>query len=205
VKRKRPIGGGASSVLVAAGVVFFALIVAFTGGCGGEETPTPSVDEAGGQDEAQQSSSSATTGSAEEASASVGEPVTVGDVQWTVTKAEWSDILVSRFGDQEGNFVLLNVDFWNNSNQDLRLATPMLALVDSEGREYEPDIDVNFFHVYGDENMFVGKVEPGARKQGMIIFPVEPDSSGFKFRVGEAKFASNETRDIELGTLTKAY
>lgn len=182
------------------GIVFLAIVVAFVGGCGGEEQDVSSVNEADEQSEVEQ-----TVEPAEQSTASVGDTVTVGDVQWTVTKAEWSDILVSRFGDQEGNFVLLNVDFWNNSNQDLRLATPMLALVDSEGREYEPDIDVNFFHVYGDENMFVGKVEPGARKQGMIIFPVEPDSSGFKFRVGEAKFASNETRDIELGTLTKAY
>jgi hypothetical protein len=53
--------------------------------------------------------------------------------------------------------------------------------------------------------MFVGKVEPGATTEGMIIFPVESDSSGFKFRVGEAKFASNESRDIELGALPKAY
>jgi hypothetical protein len=39
----------------------------------------------------------------------------------------------------------------------------------------------------------------------MVIFSVDPDSSGFKFRVGEAKFGSTQTRDIELGELPRAY
>jgi hypothetical protein len=183
------------------GIVFLAIVAAFIGGCGGGEEDTSSVnEEADKQSEAEQ-----TVESAEQSTASVGDPVTVGEVQWTVTKAEWSDVLVSRFGTEEGTFVILNLDFSNNSNQDIRLATPLLTLVDSEGREFEPNIDLNFFHVWGDENMFVGKVEPGVTKEGMVIFSVDPDSSGFKFRVGEGNFGSNETRDIELGALPKAY
>ena len=182
------------------GIVFLAIVAAFVSGCGGGEEDTSSVDEADKQSEAEQ-----TVEPAEQSTASVGDPVTVGDVQWTVTKAEWSDVLVSRFGTEEGNFVILTLDFSNNSNQDIRLATPLLALVDSEGREFEPDIEINFFHTWGDENMFVGKVEPGTTKEGMLIFSVDPDSSGFKFRVGEAKFGSNEARDIELGALSRAY
>src|SRR4051812_49672939 len=117
-------------------MVFLAIVAAFIGGCGGGEQGTSSVDEADQQSGAEQSAEST-----QESTASIGDPVTVGNVQWTVTKAEWSDILVSKFGNEEGTFVILNVDFSNNSNQDLRLATPMLALVDSEGREFEPDID----------------------------------------------------------------
>jgi Domain of unknown function (DUF4352) len=182
-------------------IVFLAAVAAFIGGCGGGEQATvSSEDEADEQGVAEQ-----TTEPAEESTPSVGDPVAVGDVQWTVTKAEWSDVLVSKFGDEEGTFAILNVDFSNNSNQDIRLATPLLTLVDSEGREFEPDINLNFFHVYPEENMFIGKVEPSTSKEGMIIFPIEPDSSGLKFRVGEAKFASNQTRDIDLGTLSKAY
>ena len=182
------------------GIVFLAIVVAFVGGCGGEEQDVSSVNEADEQSEVEQ-----TVEPAEQSTASVGDTVTVGDVQWTVTKAEWSDVLVSRFGTEEGTFVLLSLDFSNNSNQDIRLATPLLSLVDSEGHEFEPDIDLNFFHVWGDENMFVGKVEPGTTKEGTVIFAVDPDSSGFKFRVGEAKFGSTQTRDIELGALPRAY
>ena len=197
MRQKKLIGRGVHSILGAAGIAFLVFVVAFVGGCGGEEASSSSADDQGGAEQ--------TTESAEESVASIGDAVTVGDVQWIVTKAEWSDILVSRWGDQEGTFVILNLDLSNNSNQDLRLATPFMAVVDSEGREFEPDINIQFFHVWGDENMFVGKVEPGTTKKGMVIFPVDPDSSGFKFRVGEAKFASKETRYIDLGVLPKAY
>ena len=179
-------------------MAFLAVVAMLIAGCGGEQASDSSADE---QDAAQQE-----TESTEESAASIGEPVTIGDVRWTVTKGEWSDILVSeRWGNDEGYFVLLDVNLSNNSNQDLRLATPFLTLVDNEGREFEPDIEMNFFHLWGEENMFVGKVEPGTTKEGRIIFPIEPDSSGLKLRVGEAKFASKETRYIDLGALPKAY
>jgi hypothetical protein len=179
-------------------VVLLAVVAAILAGCGGEQASTSSEEQSGAEQ---------TTESAQNSDdASIGKPVTVGSVQWTVTKGEWSDILVSdRWGTDEGNFVLLDVDLTNNSNQDLRLATPFLALVDGEGREFEPDIEANFFYVWGEENMFVGKVEPGTTKKGRIIFPIEADSSDLKLRVGEAKFASTETRYIDLGTLPKAY
>ncbi len=199
-------------MLVTAGVVFL-IVVGFVAGCGGEEAPSSSadgVDEQAGaeqEEEPAKEEESAKADSAEESAASIGDPVTVGNVRWTVTKAEWSDILVSNnWGTEEGTFVILNVDFSNGSNQDIRLATPLLALVDSQGREFEPDINLNFYHVFPEENMFIGKVEPGTTKEGMIIFDVDPSTnSGFKFRAGEAKFGSNETRDIDLGTLPKAY
>ena len=181
-----------------ASIVFLAMVAALGVGCGGEQASDSSADDQGGAEQ--------TTGSTEKSVASIGEPVTVGNVQWTVTKGEWTDILVSpRWGDDEGNFVILDVDFSNNSNQDLRLATPFMTLVDSQGREFEPDIEMNAFHLWGEENMFVGKVEPGTRKEGRIIFPIEADSSGLKLRVGGAEFASKETRYIDLGVLPKAY
>ena len=88
------------------GIVFLAIVAAFIGGCGEEQATVSSEDEAGEQGVAEQ-----TTEPAEESTPSVGDPVAVGDVQWTVTKAEWSDVLVSKFGDEEGTFAILNVDF----------------------------------------------------------------------------------------------
>ncbi len=197
--RKKLTGRGIPSILRAVTVAFLVVLAVFLGGCGGEQDTSSSEDEVAEQSGADQQSESTTTESAEESAASIGEPVSVGDVQWTVTDAERSDILVSRFGTKEGDFVIVNVTFQNNSNQDITLATPLLPLVDSQGREFEADIEDNFFHVYAEENMFVDHVEPGAAKEGQVIFSVSPDASGFKLRVGEAKFASSETRDIDLG------
>jgi hypothetical protein len=199
LKRKKLTGGGASSVLVRASMVFLVVVAAFIGGCGGDEAPSSSVDAGEEQDGAAQEPEPAESEPAEESAASVGDTVTVGDVQWTVTNAEPHNILVSRFGTVEGDFVVVDLTFWNNSNQDITLATPLLTLVDSEGREYEADIESNFFHVYEEENMFVGHVAPGATKEGKIIYSVDPGASGLKLQVGEGRFASNETRLIDLG------
>ncbi len=204
MKRKNLTGGGTSSVLVTASMVFLVIVVAFIGGCGGEEAPSSSVDAVEEQDGAAQEpepaeSEPAESEPAEESTASVGDTVTVGDVQWTVTNAERHNILVSRLGTEEGDFVVVDLTFSNNSNQDITLATPLLTLLDSEGREFEADIESNFFHVYEEENMFVNHVVPGATKEGKIIFSVDPGASGFKLQVGEGRFASNETRLIDLG------
>ena len=187
------IGRGVPPIL---GVVAIALLVAaFIGGCGGEEASDSSSEEVAEQDVAEQK-----TETAEEPVASVGDTISIGNVQWTVTDVLRSDMLVSRLGIEEGDYVIVDVDFRNNSNQDVRLATPFVTLLDGQGREYEADIEFNFLHVYASENMFVDQIEPGGAKEGKIIFTVEdPDASGFKLQVGEAKFASNELASIDLG------
>jgi Domain of unknown function (DUF4352) len=199
VKRKKLTGGVASSVLIKVSMVFLALVIAFIGGCGGEESPSSSVDAVDEQVEVAQEPEPAKSEPAEESAAYIGDTVTIGDVQWTVTNAEPHNILVSRLGTEEGDFVVVDLTFANNSNQDITLATPLLTLLDSEGREFEADIESNFFHVYEEENMFVDHVVPGATKEGKIIYSVDPGASGFKLQVGEGRFASNETRLIDLG------
>jgi hypothetical protein len=93
----------------------------------------------------------------------------------------------------------MDINFSNNSNQDVSLATPFFALIDSEGSEFEPDIEYNFTFLYPEENMFVEPVGPGATKEGKLIFEVAPGSSGLRLQVGGARFASNETALIDLG------
>jgi hypothetical protein len=179
--------------------VFLVLLAAFVGGCGGEDSGSQ-TEEAAEQDGAGQETAETTEAAETEAAASIGEPVTVGDVQWTVTDAEQLEELLSIKGDYaQGTFVVVDVTFSNSSNQDVTLATPFFALIDSEGREFEPGIENNFFFLYPEENMFVEPVDPGSTKEGKIIFDTEPDSSGLRLRVGEAKFASDETALIDLG------
>jgi hypothetical protein len=185
-------------------MVFLLVIAALAGGCGGEEqTPSSSEGEVAKQDGAEQEpaeSTEAAKETGEESAASIGEPVTVGDVEWTVTDAEQLDELISIRGDyEEGDFVSIDITLSNNTNQDITLATPFFALIDDQGREVEPNIDHNFFFLYPEENMFVDQINPGATKEGKIIFPVYPDASGFKLRVGEVRFASEETEYIDLG------
>ena len=181
------------------GAVFLVLLVTFVGGCGGEDSGSQ-TGEATEQGDARQESAETTEAAQTEATASIGEPVTVGDVQWTVTDAEKLDELISIKGEYEqGSFVSMDITFSNNSNQDVTLATPFFALIDSEGREFEPDIGYNFTFLFPEENMFVEPLGPGATKEGKLIAEVAPGSSGFRLQVGAARFASNETALIDLG------
>ena len=195
---------GLHPMLGAAVTAFLTVVAVFVGGCGGEQASNSSVDDQNKaeQQKAESEEQQPTTSSTEGSTASVGETLTLGNVQWTVTDVQQSDILVSRFGTEEGNFVIVDLTFSNNSNQDITLATPFITLVDSEGREIEADVENNFNHVYPEENMFVDHVTPGEAKEGRIIFSMDPDTdtSGLKLQVGEARFASGETAQIDLGT-----
>jgi hypothetical protein len=190
-------------VLRTATAALLIAVVALAGGCGGGEDASSSTDEAAEQEteavETESTEESTTTGSEEASGHSIGEPVVVGDVAWAVTDVEESDILVSRLGSEEGHFIIVDIIFQNNSNQDITFATPFVTLVDGEGREFEPNIEYNFNHVEPENNMFAAHVRPGVTKEGKIIYSVEPDSSGLQLQVGEARFASDETAYIGLG------
>ena len=177
-------------------------VAAVAGGCGGGEEASSSADEAAEQEtEAVETepTEESTTGSEEGSGHSIGETVVVGDVAWAVTDVEESEILVSRLGSEEGHFVIVDLMFQNNSNQDITFATPFVTLVDGGGREFEPDIEYNFTHIEPENNMFAAHVRPGVTKEGRIIYSIEPDSSGLQLQVGEARFASDETAYIDLG------
>jgi hypothetical protein len=190
-------------VLRTATAALLIAVVALAAGCGGGEDASSSTDEAAEQEteavETESTEESTTTGSEEASGHSIGEPVVVGDVAWAVTDVEESDILVSRLGSEEGNFVIVDLTFQNNSNQDITFATPFVTLVDGQGREFEPDIEYNFTHIEPENNMFAAHVRPGVTKEGKIIYAVAPNSSGLQLQVGEARFASDQTAYIDLG------
>ncbi len=203
---------GTRSVFVSSGAAFLLTIAALAGGCGGEEeqSGSSSEEEVAEQSVADQETGSEKTGStqaqtteeqsAEGSDATIGEAVTLGKVQWRVTDAEQSDELLSIKGEyEEGNFVIADLTFANGANQDITLATPFLTVVDSEGNEFEADIENNFTFLYPEENMFVDPIEPGTAKEGKVIFSVDPGSSDLKLKVGEANFASDESANIDLG------
>jgi hypothetical protein len=186
-------------MLIAVGIAFLLVIVALAGGCGGEEQSSGSSEDETTEQVAKQGTAE-TTANADSSTASLGEPVTVGNVQWTVTDAKQQPQLMTDSGrTEDGNFVITDVTFQNNSNQDITLATPFMILRDDKGNEFEPDIDTNFTFLYPEENMFVGHVEPGTTKEGKAIFTVDQDASGFELQVGEGRFASGKLAYIDLG------
>ena len=79
--------------------------------------------------------------------ATIGETVRVGDVEWTVTNARYTETLTAEFASpKSGNFVVVDFNFTNLGDEAVTLSTISLPLVDSQGREYEADTD-SFMYV----------------------------------------------------------
>ncbi len=195
--RNRPVSG--IPLLMIAASMAFLLLVLVTG-CGEEEGSAPAeAEETTEQEAARQVTTPEETQPEDDSVASVEEPITVGNVRWSVIEAQYLDRIVSRMGSEEGNFVMVDVALQNNSNQDVTLATPFITLVDDEGREFEADQERNFTHLDPEKNMFVNHIDPGSTKEGRVIFAVAPDSSNIRLKVGEGRFASDETGYIDLG------
>lgn len=189
---------GIPLLMIAASMAF--LLLVFVTGCGEEEGSAPAeAEETTEQEAARQVTTPEETQPEGESVASVEETITVGDVRWSVIEAQYLDRIVSRMGSEEGNFVMVDVALQNNSNQDVTLATPFITLVDDEGREFEADQERNFTHLDPEKNMFVNHIDPGSTKEGRVIFAVAPDSSNIRLKVGEGRFASDETGYIDLG------
>ena len=126
-------------------------------------------------------------GQAQGSTVELGQPLTVGDAQWTVTSVSPADRLVSFVdgGAKRGNFVVVDFQLENNSNEGMTLSSEALSLLDGYGREIEFDTDTYLF-IDRPKNLFRVEVSPGTSQEGQVIFKVPPEASQLRLRIGEA-------------------
>jgi hypothetical protein len=132
----------------------------------------------------------------------IGEPVGVGEVGWIVNDAQRTQLLQSQFGpfgnNKQGNFVVVNFGFLNHSSQPITLNSAAIMLIDERGREFQMD-PTAFEYVPPEKLIFLEQVNPGVIRNGIAVFTVAPDASGFRLRVGDAKIFSAGEAYIDLG------
>jgi lipoteichoic acid synthase len=130
----------------------------------------------------------------------IGQPLTVGDVEWTVTSAYLTNQLVSAVDDgtNQGNFVVVSFQFKNNSNEGLTLSSDSLALLDGNGRSFKFDTDT-YLYIDWSKALFRFEVAPDDSQAGQIIFKVAPDASQFQLQLGEETPFTNNSGYVNLG------
>ncbi len=131
----------------------------------------------------------------------VGQPLTVGDVELTVTGAYPVDRLVSSVdgGTKRGNFVVMNFQLKNNGDEGLNLNSRSLALFDGNGREYKFDTDT-YLYIDRSKNLFRVEASPGISQEGEVIFEVPPDASQLRLQLREATNPfSDKSGYVDLG------
>ncbi len=181
--RKILIGCGALSILGVVGIGLLVAVAIFAAG----PTETANAPE---QEEAAE---------AEETPAAIGEVAEIGEVSWMVTSAEQTDVLTQEFGDDRtGNFVVVDFEFANNSDERVFLDTWDMSIVGSQGRESETDSGT-FGFVPDDLDIFMDSVNPGVVKEARVIFTVADDAEGFVFHGGDLGFWDEDTTEIDLG------
>ncbi len=139
----------------------------------------------------------------EEPTAEIGQSVEVDEAAWVVTGARQASQLNDQFGGitppKQGNFVIVDFRFKNNSNEAKTLHSGALKLIDEDGRESDPDTDT-FSYIPPEENIFLEQVNPGVTKDAEAIFSVAPDASGFNLRLrGTSLFSLEEPKEVALG------
>ena len=128
-----------------------------------------------------------------------GETVTVGDVEWTVDNARRENRIRAQSRDVlRGDFVIVNFNLTNNSDEQVTLNPSSLGLIGGQGRRFEVLPDMSRY-VPPDRDPFSQSVDPGATLEGRAVFSVEPGVSGFRLQVGDGRLLSQENGYVDLG------
>ncbi|MDX6381460.1 MAG: hypothetical protein QOI57_2484 [Rubrobacteraceae bacterium] len=135
-----------------------------------------------------------------ESTVAVGQPLTVGDVEWTVMDAHPANKLVSSIdsGTKQGNFVVVDYQIKNISDEGLTPSSQPIALFDGNGRKFKFDTDT-YLYIDWSKVIFRFTVAPGNSEEGQFIFEVPPDASQFQLQLGEANPFSNNSGYVNLG------
>lgn len=136
--------------------------------------------------------------------ANIGEPLRVGQVTWTVTSARQATQLEQKgfgqFGDtKQGNFVIVDFTFENNSKKSITLDPVSLTLIDGKGRKSKPDEDT-FGYVPSSKEIIYEQVNPGVMREGEVIFTVAPGASSFRLQAGDAVMFTDKSGSVNFGS-----
>ncbi len=99
---------------------------------------------------------------------------------------------------REGTFIVVDVNFQNNSDRAVTLDTNSMTLHDSEDRESRADPEM-FMFIPPEQQLFLENVNPGVAKQGQAIYTVASGASGFRLQVGDTNPFGGDVGYIDLG------
>jgi hypothetical protein len=124
----------------------------------------------------------------------------VGDVEWIVTNAYPADQLISPIdgGIKQGNFVVVDSQIKNNSNEGLDLSSQSLGLFDGQGNRFNFNTDT-YLYIPWSKVIFRFEVAPGDSEEGQFIFEVPQDASQLQLQLGGRDPFSDNKGYVDLG------
>lgn len=151
----------------------------------------------GGGDEEQ--AEPAGPGQSQDNPLAIKDPLKVGDASWVIQNASQATELSAEFSDvAQGNFVVVNFSFTNNSNEAVNMDETYLTLIDGQGRRNEADPD-KFEYIPDSRYLFYENVNPGVTRLGQAIFTVAPDATDFTIEAASTEVFSDKKGFVDLG------
>ncbi len=137
--------------------------------------------------------------------AAIDEPVTAGDLEWTVTNASLEHEVHSFTFPPEhvpGRYVTLEFTVENTSDRPVTLTGDAVTLFDEAGNEYRPEPDRNSIFIRPELNILFSEyslIRPGESKEGRANVEVLAEASGFTAFLGDTDPTTSEGEYVDLG------
>jgi len=135
----------------------------------------------------------------------IGDYVEVGKLAYIVHNVETTDILESdnEFIDPattDGQFVVVEIEAFNNDTETRMVDSTMFKIIDDQGREYESSSDVDVMMVMDESlNLFLQDINPGLSKTGKLVFELPADVTSYELQVSSGfALAGGEYATIQL-------
>ncbi|MGG3853123.1 DUF4352 domain-containing protein [Caldifermentibacillus hisashii] len=135
----------------------------------------------------------------------IGEKVEVGKLAYTVSNVETTNELKSdneyiEPATTDGQFVVIDIEAFNNDKETRMVDSSMFKIKDNQGREFEPTTDTDVMMVLGDfADFFLQDINPGISKTGKLVFELPSDANNFSLEVSSGfGFAGGDYETIQL-------
>jgi hypothetical protein len=127
------------------------------------------------------------------------EQVTVGKAAWKVLTVEKTKT-TSSGSKAQGQFVFVQMELKNTSNEATNLTGIEVELVDENNNTYNFDSQQNstFLTSMGKDGLINGRVEPGETVSGWVAFDISDSAKGVKMRVRDIDITSSKSALIDL-------
>ncbi len=128
-----------------------------------------------------------------------GEPCELGESTVTVTKADETNLVPTRYGDYKGNFVLIEFEYTYDGERPATVEYSW-QLEDGEGRIYNfSDEATDDYAITEDRSLRAQEMNPGTERPGAIVFEVSPDAKNFTLHIEDfMRPAANKKANVPL-------
>lgn len=135
----------------------------------------------------------------------IGEKVEVGKLAYTVSNVETTNELKSdneyiEPATTDGQFVVIDIEAFNNDKETRMVDSSMFKIKDNQGREFEPTVETEVMMALGDfAHFFLQDINPGISKTGKLVFELPSDATSFSLEVSSGYgFAGGDYETIQL-------